>query len=74
MEALSVNGKVLLIGVGHVVPDHIHQIILTGKSSAIIAFPFQNAPEPFHGPVINAMLLCVIPAFCSFAWNVRFVY
>ena len=35
--------------------NHLHKLPLAGKTSAVIAFPLQNAPEALHRAVINAM-------------------
>ena len=38
-----------------IVSDHLDKVPLTGEPSAVIAFPFQNAPEALHRAVVNAM-------------------
>lgn len=35
--------------------DHPDKLLLTGKTSAIVTLPLQNAPEPLHWPVVNAV-------------------
>ena len=35
--------------------NHLHKLPLAGEPPAIIAFPFQNAPESLHRAVINAV-------------------
>ena len=35
--------------------DHLDKLVLAGEPSAVIAFPFQDAPEALHRAVINAM-------------------
>ena len=35
--------------------DHLDELVLAGKPSAVIAFPLQNAPEALHRAVINAV-------------------
>lgn len=35
--------------------NHLNQSLLIGKPPAIIAFPFEDAPEALHGAVINTM-------------------
>ena len=35
--------------------NHLHKLPLAGKTSAVIAFPLQNAPEALHRAVINTM-------------------
>ena len=43
---------IIVINVG---VNHIHKFLLTGETSPIVAFPFQNPPESLHGAVINAV-------------------
>ena len=38
-----------------IVSDHLDKVPLTGEPSAVIAFPFQNAPEALHRAIINAV-------------------
>lgn len=38
-----------------VVVNHLDQFLLAGKTPAVITFAFQNAPEPLHGSVVNAV-------------------
>ena len=35
--------------------NHLHKLPLPRKTSAVIAFPLQNAPEALHRAVINTM-------------------
>ena len=35
--------------------NHLNKLLLTGKMPAIIAFPFQDAPETFHGAIVNTV-------------------
>ena len=35
--------------------DHIDQFFLAGKSLAVVPFPFQDTPEAFHRPIVDAL-------------------
>ena len=35
--------------------NHLHKLLLAGKTPAIITFPFQDAPETFHGTIVNTV-------------------
>ena len=35
--------------------NHLYEFLFTGETPAIIAFPFQDAPEPLHWAVVNAV-------------------
>ena len=41
--------------IANILPDHLNKLVLAGEPSAVIAFPFQNAPEALHRAVVNAM-------------------
>ena len=41
--------------IANILLDHLDKLPLTGKPSAVIAFPFQNTPEALHRTVIDAM-------------------
>ena len=41
--------------IANILLDHLNKLVLAGKPSAVIAFPFQDAPETLHRAVINAM-------------------
>ena len=41
--------------IANILLDHLDKIVLAGEASAVIAFPFQDAPEALHRTVINAM-------------------
>ena len=64
--------------IANILLDHLNKLVLADEPSAVIAFPFQDAPEALHRAVINAMrhagLLCVMPACTSLWWKVRLVY
>ena len=51
--------KIALHTLGVVITDvtlnHLNKFLLAGESSAIIAFTFQNAPEPLHGAVVDTV-------------------
>ena len=49
--ALHSSGVVIL----NVACDHLGKFLLAGKTPAVIALSFQNAPEAFHRAVINAV-------------------
>ena len=49
--ALNALGVVI----ANIVMNHLCEAVFAGKSFAIIAFPFQNAPETLYRTVINAM-------------------
>ena len=35
--------------------NHLNKFLLVGKSFAVIAFTFQNTPEPLHGAIVDAV-------------------
>ena len=35
--------------------NHLYELPLAGEASAVIALPFQNAPESLHRAVVNAV-------------------
>ena len=41
--------------IANILLDHLNKHVLAGEPSAVIAFPFQDAPEALHRAVINAM-------------------
>ena len=41
--------------IANILLDHLDKLVLAGKPSAVIAFPFQNTPEALHRTVIDAM-------------------
>ena len=41
--------------IANILLDHLNKLVLAGEPSAVIAFPFQDAPEALHRAVINAM-------------------
>ena len=41
--------------IANILLDHLNKFTFAGKPSAVIAFPFQDAPEALHRAVINAM-------------------
>ena len=41
--------------IANILLDHLHKLVLAGEPSAVIAFPFQDAPEALHRAVVNAM-------------------
>ena len=41
--------------IANILLDHLDKLVLAGEPSAVIAFPFQNAPEALHRAVVNAM-------------------
>ena len=43
------------IVIADVAPNHLNKLLLTGKTPAIIAFPFQDAPETFHRAIVNTV-------------------
>ena len=45
----------LCVVVKDVILDHLNQLMLSGKTPAIISFSLQNTPEALHRAVINAM-------------------
>ncbi len=44
-----------IIVVTDVAVDHLDQFLFAGKASAIVTFPFQDAPEAFHWAVVDTM-------------------
>ena len=55
----SQHPQVALNSPGVVIADvahnHLHKFLLAGKTPAIIAFPFQDAPETFHRAIVNTV-------------------
>ena len=45
----------VVVVVTDVILNHFDKLFLAGKAFAVIAFPFENAPEPFHRPIVNAL-------------------
>ena len=43
-----------IVVIADVIGDHLDQFLFAGKTLSIITFALQNAPEPFHRPVVNA--------------------
>ena len=41
--------------IANILLDHLNKLVLAGEPSAVIAFPFQDAPEALHRAVVNAM-------------------
>ena len=41
--------------IANILLDHLNKLVLAGEPSAVIAFPFQDAPEALHRTVVNAM-------------------
>lgn len=41
--------------IANILLDHLNKLVLADEPSAVIAFPFQDAPEALHWAVINAM-------------------
>ena len=41
--------------IANILLDHLNKLVLAGEPSAVIAFPFQDAPAALHRAVINAM-------------------
>ena len=41
--------------IANILLDHLNKLVLADEPSAVIAFPFQNAPEALHRVVIDAM-------------------
>ena len=54
-EDAEVALNALVVVVTDIIFNHIDQFFLGGKALAVIAFPFQDTPETFHGPVVNAL-------------------
>ena len=53
---LDIRHKLELLTIlKQMVLDHLNKLVLAGEPSAVIAFPFQDAPEALHRAVINAM-------------------
>ena len=53
------HAQVTLDSSGVVITDvalnHLHEFLFAGETLAVIAFPFQNAPESFHRAVVNTV-------------------
>ena len=43
------------IVIGNVISDHTDQLLPGGESPAIVTLPLEDAPEAFHGAVVNAL-------------------
>ena len=43
------------VAIADVADNHLHKFLLTGETPAIIAFLFQDAPETFHGSIVNTV-------------------
>ena len=41
--------------IANILLDHLNKLVLADEPSAVIALPFQNAPEALHRAVVNAM-------------------
>ena len=41
--------------IANILLDHLDKFLLAGKTSAVIAFPLQDAPESLHRPIVNAV-------------------
>ena len=41
--------------IANILLDHLNKLVLADEPSAVIAFPFQDAPEALHRAVVNAM-------------------
>ena len=44
-----------IIVVADVIGDHLNQLLLAGEAISVVTFALQDAPEPLHGPIINAL-------------------
>ena len=44
-----------IVEIANVTGDHLDQFLLAGKTLSIIALALQNAPEPFHRSIVNAL-------------------
>lgn len=53
MSAATIAGGNPVIA--NILLDHLNKLVLAGEPSAVIAFPFQDAPEALHRAVVNAM-------------------
>lgn len=53
------NAEISLYSTGIVVVDvaldHLNKFLFAGKSSAVIAFTFQDTPKSFHWAIVNTM-------------------
>ena len=53
------HAQVTLDSSGVVITDvalnHLPEFLFAGETLAVIAFPFQNAPESFHRSIVNAV-------------------
>lgn len=45
--------------------NHLHEFLFAGETLAVIAFPFQNAPESFHRSIVNAISSCLSNSIIS---------
>lgn len=45
----------LRVVIANIAMNHLSDVVFTGESLAVIAFPLQDAPEALHRAVINAM-------------------
>ena len=50
---IALNAPVVVVT--DVILNHINQFFLGGITFAVIAFPFQDAPEAFHRAVVDAL-------------------
>ena len=41
--------------IGNVLPDHLDQLCPAGEAPAIVALPFEEAPEALHGTVVSTL-------------------
>ena len=39
--------------IANILLDHLNKLVLAGEPSAVIAFPFQDAPEALHRTIVN---------------------
>ena len=44
-----------IIVVADVIGDHLNQLLLAGEAISVVTFALQDAPEPLHGSIINAL-------------------
>lgn len=40
--------------IANILLDHLNKLVLADEPSAVIAFPFQDAPEALHRTIVNA--------------------
>ena len=41
--------------IANILLDHLNKLVLADEPSAVIAFPFQDAPEALHWAIVNAL-------------------